>query len=101
MLIVQVNIGVKKEYLDEFIVATLENASTSITEEGVARFDFFQDKEDPTKFILVEVYRSEDAQLHHKETAHYLKWKKTVEDLMAEPRYSRKFQNLFPEDKYY
>jgi quinol monooxygenase YgiN len=99
MLTVQVNIRVKEENLDEFIAATLENAGNSITEEGVVRFDFYQDNDDPTRFILIEVYRSRNAQLMHKETPHYLKWKQIVEGYMFEPRFSRKYKNLFPEEK--
>lgn len=98
MFIVHVFIHVKPEYLDAFIQASIENARNSIQEAGIARFDFIQQADDPTRFILVEVYRTPDAQACHKETAHYAKWRDTVADMFVEPRYGIKFNNLFPED---
>lgn len=74
----------------------MDNARHSAQEPGVARFDVLQDQEDPTKFVLVEVYKTAEAPAAHKETAHYLKWRDTVADMMAEPRQARKFSNLFP-----
>ncbi|MDZ7639760.1 MAG: antibiotic biosynthesis monooxygenase [Bryobacterales bacterium] len=99
MLIVEVSIRVKPEAADAFIAATLENVRQSVLEPGVARFDFIQQEDDPTRFQLVEVYRSADAPARHKETAHYQQWRDVVADMMAEPRTSVKFDNLFPEDE--
>lgn len=81
---------------DAFKEASLKNARNSAKEPGIARFDVLQDKEDPTQFVLVEVYKDEQAPARHKETAHYLEWRDTVEDMMAEPRRAQKFVNLFP-----
>ncbi len=67
-------------------------------EPGIARFDVVQSREDPTRFVLVEVYKNADAPAAHKETAHYLAWRDAVAELMAEPRTSVKYQNLFPDD---
>ena len=99
MLVVHVHVHVKPECVDEFIEATIENASNSLQEHGVARFDVIQQKDDSAKFILVEVYRTEDDPARHKETAHYKVWRETVESMMAEPRTSVKFENLFPYDE--
>ena len=75
----------------------MKNARHSAQEEGVARFDVLQDKDDPSQFVLVEVYKDADrAPVAHKETAHYQEWRATVADMMAEPRSARKFDNLFP-----
>ena len=74
----------------------MKNARNSAKEEGIARFDVLQDKEDPTSFVLVEVYKNAEAPAEHKETPHYLEWRDTVADMMAEPRQARKFFNLFP-----
>ena len=101
MLVVQVNINVKKEFIKEFISATVDNASNSTHEKGIARFDFFQNQEDPTKFILFEAYRNANAPSEHKETDHYKKWKSTVKVMMSDPRYSIKYSNIFPNDKDY
>lgn len=99
MLIVHVSIHVKPEAVDAFIAATLVNVRQSALEPGVARFDFIQRQDDPARFQLLEVYRSVDAPARHKETAHYQQWRDTVAEMMAEPRTSVKFDNLFPEDE--
>jgi (4S)-4-hydroxy-5-phosphonooxypentane-2,3-dione isomerase len=101
MLVLEVNIKVKKEFIPDFIKATVENASHSVHEKGIARFDFFQNNEDPTKFILIEAYKDADGPAKHKETDHYKKWKSIAEGMMAEPRFSVKYSNIFPEDKEY
>jgi quinol monooxygenase YgiN len=96
MLIVHVHVRVKAGQLEAFRAATVENARQSIQEPGIARFDVVQQREDPTRFVLIEVYRDDNAAAAHKETAHYKKWRDTVADLMAEPRSSVKFTNVFP-----
>ena len=98
MLIVHVHVQVKPECLEAFKAASLENARHSVQESGIARFDVVQQADDPTRFVLVEVYRTDDAPAKHKETAHYTKWRDTVADMMAEPRHSVKYRNLFPDD---
>jgi (4S)-4-hydroxy-5-phosphonooxypentane-2,3-dione isomerase len=98
MLVVHVFVHVKPEYLEEFMQATIENARASIQEPGVARFDVAQQNDDPCKFVLVEIYRTHDDPSRHKETTHYTRWRDTVEKMMAEPRYSVKYHNLYPDD---
>ncbi len=99
MLVVHVHVHVKPDCVDAFREASIENASNSIHESGVARFDVIQQNDDPTRFILVEVYRTADDPARHKETAHYKKWRGTVADMMAEPRQAVKFTNAFPDDE--
>jgi Uncharacterized conserved protein len=98
MYIVLVQIKVKNEYIEPFIQASLQNAKHSIQEPGIARFDVIQESEDPTRFMLVEVYRTPDDQLRHRETKHYELWRDTVVDMMEEPRKGIKYINLFPDD---
>ncbi len=98
MLIVQVHVNVKPEFVEAFKQATIENANNSVKEAGVARFDVIQQTDDPTKFILVEVYKTADASAAHKETAHYALWRDTVAEMMAEPRRGIKYGNIFPVD---
>jgi len=98
MLIVHVHVQVKPEAVEAFIEATRENARNSVNEPGIARFDVVQQEDDPTRFVLVEVYRTEDDPARHKETAHYQTWRDTVADMMAAPRTAVKFSNIFPED---
>lgn len=98
MLIVLVHVNVKPEFVEEFKRVTIENASNSVKEAGIARFDVIQQTEDPTKFILVEVYKTAEAPAAHKETAHYVRWRDKVAEMMAEPRQGIKYTNIFPED---
>jgi (4S)-4-hydroxy-5-phosphonooxypentane-2,3-dione isomerase len=99
MFIVHVFVHVKTEKIEAFKAVSLENAHSSVKEPGIARFDVLQQKDDPTRFVLVEVYRTPDDPAKHKETAHYKKWRDTVEEMMVEPRSSIKYSNLFPDDK--
>ena len=99
MYIVQVHVQVKQEFIEEFIEATLDNARDSVQEPGVARFDVIQSLDDPASFVLVEVYRTPDDALSHKDTAHYLRWRDTVAQMMAKPRQGLKYANLFPGDE--
>jgi autoinducer 2-degrading protein len=98
MHIVQVNVRVKPEFIEAFRSVTLENARHSLEEEGIARFDVLQQSDDPTRFVLLEAYRDDQAPLRHKETKHYQAWRDTVASMMAEPRASLRFNNLFPPD---
>lgn len=99
MLIVHVFANVRPEQVEAFRTATLENARSSVKEGGIARFDVLQQQDDPTRFVLVEVYRTSDAPARHKETAHYQKWRDAVADMMAEPRTSIKYTNVFPDEQ--
>lgn len=98
MLVVHVHVHVKPECVDAFKAATLANAQASLREPGIARFDILQQADDPTRFVLVEAYRDAAAPAAHKETAHYATWRDTVAAMMAEPRASVKFANVFPAD---
>jgi (4S)-4-hydroxy-5-phosphonooxypentane-2,3-dione isomerase len=98
MLVVHVHVRVKPECVDAFKAATLANAQASVREAGIARFDVVQQADDPTRFVLVEAYRTAAAPAAHKETAHYAAWRDAVAPMMAEPRTSVKFGNVFPDD---
>ena len=99
MFIFHVFVKVKLEKIEAFKAASIQNARESVKEPGVARFDVIQQKDDPTRFVLVEVYRSSDDPARHKETAHYQKWRDTVADMMAEPRSAIKYTNIFPDEQ--
>lgn len=98
MLIVHVHVRVKPEAVEAFKEATRANAAASVREPGIARFDVAQQQDDPTRFVLVEVYRTPEAPAAHKQTRHYELWRDTVASMMAEPRSSVKFTNVFPAD---
>ena len=99
MLIVHVHVHVKPEFVERFRQACIENARKSVEEPGIARFDVIQQADDPTRFVLVEVYRNADAPGRHKETAHYAAWRDAVASMMAEPRSSIKYTNVHPGDE--
>jgi quinol monooxygenase YgiN len=99
MLVVHVQVHVKPECVEAFKLATLANACASLKEPGVARFDVVQQQDDPTRFVLVEVYRDANAAAAHKETRHYPVWRDAVAPMMAALRHSVKFNNLFPDDE--
>ncbi len=98
MDIMHVFIQVKPEHVEAFKAATIENARNSVEEPGIARFDVIQQRDEPTRFVLVEVYRTADAPAKHKETAHYHRWLETVEGMMANPRTRTFYRNVFPDD---
>lgn len=99
MLIVHVHVQVKPECVEAFKQATLANARESVKEPGIARFDAVQQEDDPTRFVLVEAYRDAQAPAAHKATRHYEVWRDAVAPMMAEPRSSVKFGNVFPDDQ--
>ncbi len=98
MLIIHVHVHVKTESIEAFREASLENARNSIKESGIARFDVLQQSDDPARFLLIEVYRSQDAPGQHRSTAHYEKWRDIVTPMMAEPRTRVEYQLLTPDD---
>jgi quinol monooxygenase YgiN len=98
MFIVHVHVQVKPEWIEAFKTATLANAQASVLETGVVRFDVVQQTDEPACFVLVEVYRDTAAAAAHKDTTHYQIWRDNVAPMMATPRTSVKFRNLFPSD---
>jgi quinol monooxygenase YgiN len=97
MLIVHVHVHVKPESVADFRQATIENARSSVQEPGIAGFDVVEQQDDATRFVLIEVYRTPEAQAAHRETAHYAKWRDAVAPMMAEPRQSVKYNAAFPD----
>jgi quinol monooxygenase YgiN len=99
MLIVHVHVHVNPESVEEFRLATMENARSSVKEPGIARFDVVQQQEDPSRFVLIEVYRTQEAPAAHRQTAHYAKWRDTVEPMMAEPRQRVLYDPIYPDSQ--
>jgi len=96
MLIIHVFVHVKDDCAELFKAASVENARNSVQEPEIARFDVIQQTDDPTRFVLMEVYRTADDPARHKETTHYQNWRDTVADMMAEPRSAIKYANVWP-----
>jgi quinol monooxygenase YgiN len=99
MFIVLVYVHVKEESIDAFMRASTVNAEASRQEPGIVRFDVIQQEDDPTRFILIEIYRTEEDPAHHKETAHYLKWRETVAPMMAEARQGIRYKIISPTEE--
>jgi (4S)-4-hydroxy-5-phosphonooxypentane-2,3-dione isomerase len=95
MYVVAVTVFVKPESVQPFIAATLVNARNTRRESGNARFDLLQSEEDPARFLLYECYKSKDDFTAHQQTPHYLTWKSTVADMMAQPRQGVRHHALF------
>lgn len=98
MYVVHVYCHVKAERVEDFKQLTIENARNSVQEPGIARFDVMQHAEDPTRFVLVEVYYSADDPALHRETAHYAAWAAGAQDMLAEPRSKAIFNGVFPDE---
>jgi quinol monooxygenase YgiN len=97
MFIVHVFVHVKTDSIEDFKSASIENARNSLEEPGIARFDVIQQQDDPSRFVLVEVYRTANDPARHKETPHYQKWRESVEGMMMAPRQAVKYWNIFPD----
>jgi quinol monooxygenase YgiN len=98
LLIVHVHVRVKPGVEQAFRAATEANAEASRREVGVVRFDLIVDRDEPSHFVLVEIYADTEAAAAHKETAHYATWRDAVADLIAEPRRSVRYVNVSPGD---
>ncbi len=96
MVIVHVEVQVKPEHVAAFVQATEANARASLGEPGVLRFDVLRAEASAERFVLVEVYRDAAAPAAHKETEHYKTWRATVEPMMAAPRTSARYVEVFP-----
>jgi autoinducer 2-degrading protein len=99
MHIVHVHVHVKPEFIEAFKVTSMENARNSLLEPGIARFDVIQQMDDPTRFDLIEIYRTSADPAKHKDTAHYNKWRELAEPMLAEPRTRTLYNNIFPADQ--
>jgi (4S)-4-hydroxy-5-phosphonooxypentane-2,3-dione isomerase len=98
MLILHVFVHVKADFVDAFVAATKENSSKSVQEPGCVRFDVLQQRDDPTRFVLHEVYQNPSGLDAHRTMPHFFKWRDTVPEMLVEPRYSIQFENVFPPD---
>src|SRR5688500_9360552 len=95
MFVVAVTVHVKPPFVQQFIEAILDNARNTRREPGNVRFDVSQAEDDPTRFLLYEVYREKDDFAKHQQTEHYVCWKAAVADWMAEPRVGVKHKPVF------
>ena len=97
MRVTLVHVHVKPEHVEEFAAAILRNHAGSVREPGNLRFDVLQSAEDPSRFVIYEVFRSAEDVARHKTTPHYLAWREAVEGWMASPREGKPYRLLAPE----
>lgn len=91
-----VYVSVKPDKVEAFKEASRLNHENSVREPGNLRFDMLQSANDPAQFVFYEAYKTQQDAAAHKETAHYLAWRDTVADWMAEPRRGVSYQGLYP-----
>jgi (4S)-4-hydroxy-5-phosphonooxypentane-2,3-dione isomerase len=96
MIVTCVYVNVKPDNIREFIEASEANHKESVNEPGNVRFDFCQQADNPNSFMIYEAYESDESAAAHKSTPHYLRWRETVADMMAEPRKGVKYNILRP-----
>jgi autoinducer 2-degrading protein len=96
--IVQVNLQVKPECMDAFVDSSKENAKASLQESGVVRFDFYQQEQDPSCFEFIEIYRTQEDALRHRDTTHFHCWREIAEPMLVQPRARTIFRNISPSD---
>ena len=99
MLIIHVQAHVNPEDVDAFCRAAVENARAGIGEPGIVRFDVLQQIDDPTCFVLVQVYRDEDSAVRHQQKDHYSRWQGMVAGMLAEPQTLVRYSSVFPWDE--
>ena len=99
MIVTCVHVNVKPENIQDFIRAIVENHKGSVLEPGNLRFDVLQKADDPCRFMVYEAYKSGEAAALHKTTPHYLKWRDTVKDYMADTRQGVRYNIIEPSDR--
>jgi len=95
MYVVSVTVWVKDGFAEQFVEATLDNATNTRGEPGNVRFDVSRCNDDLNRFLLYECYHGEDDFKAHQQTDHYLRWRETVADWMAQKRQGVKHTSLF------
>jgi len=96
MFVVAVTVFVKPDNKEDFVEASIDNATNTRKEPMNLRFDVLQCIDDPNKFFLYEVYKDESGFAAHKETEHYKRWRDKVAPMMAKERIGVKHKNIFP-----
>ena len=99
MIVTCIHVSVKPEHVQDFLDAIIENHKSSVREPGNLRFDVLQKADDPCRFMVYEAYESVEAADLHKKTLHYIRWRDTVQDFMAEARQGVRYNIIEPSDR--
>ncbi len=99
MHIIVVTFQVKPERRQAFLSAAVEDARASTRNEPAClRFDVYNDKTDPNKFVFVEVYRDEAAFQEHMKSPHLATFREATKDVSSAPTTAVRCSNVFPAD---
>jgi autoinducer 2-degrading protein len=101
MFVLVVYLEVKSENLEAFKLEASINARASDSEPDCLRFDFLQQRDDSTKFLLYEVYRSKEAFKAHQQTDHFKRWVEKGVPLLEGDRVRVVYQNVEPDDEHW
>lgn len=82
------HLTVRSDSIEAFRLRLARHASTSLEREsGCQRFDFYQDREEPTRFLLIEVYADDEALEAHRVAEHYLAFRRDVADWVVDRKW--------------
>jgi autoinducer 2-degrading protein len=99
MVIFQINHIVKPEFIEAYKAAVREDARNSTLEEGVLRFEVFQDQVNSAQFTLLEVYRDIQARELHLKKPYLLKFREILNGQgMLTLSESNEVNLLFPDE---
>lgn len=88
--VVLVQVTVRPEMLAEFERLLLHNAKESVARDrGCLRFDVSQHVDDPTRWVLHEVYDALESHTAHRQSAHFLAYDVLARDAVIEKTVSR------------
>jgi (4S)-4-hydroxy-5-phosphonooxypentane-2,3-dione isomerase len=90
MLVVLVQVTVKREMLAEFERAILTNADTARSKEpGCLRFDVSQKEDDPTAWLFYEMYKDSAAFEAHRASAHFAAYQAVADKALTSKSLTR------------
>jgi autoinducer 2-degrading protein len=90
MYVVLVQVKVRAEMLAEFERLLLQNARESVAHDrGCLRFDVSQHVDDPTRWILHEVYDAPESHTAHRQSPHFLAYDAFARDAVVEKAVAR------------
>jgi autoinducer 2-degrading protein len=90
MHIVLIVLTVKADLLEEFERTLLHNARESVAKDpGCLRFDVSQDREDPLRWVVYEVYDAPEAHAAHRRSPHFLAYDAVASRAVVEKRVIR------------
>ena len=95
MYLVLVSLVVRPEFLEAFLVATLEMAHESLKEDGVRRFEVIRQENDPAHFIMYKTFNARGDYDAHLTTLHVKDWQQKIQGMLAGPTREDAYTQLF------